>query len=394
MEMIVLLLFVGAGILGLGLQSRILANRTTREIEARSAADAGLTRAIFEMNEQLKVRPWTEVALPEATGQTLANCSGTYSYAVTGDITSGYAVQSTGVSSLGRAQRTINGTLRLQGPFECAIASRAALILKSLTRVDGYNSSDPTITDVEAKIATNSTLPEQIVLNSGVKVDGSVLVGVGGDPSTVIMDLGAETGLRYPMWEDIYLPPVTPPALPDMGTDIYVKGATLNITPAMSGTYTDIGAHRKGSDMTAQYGILVISGGDVVLHITGDILLGQGCELIVKDGSSLKLYADGNIICREGSGIGNEGNPGSLRIYGTGDGPQTFDLKAKTKWSGAVYAPNADITIRADGDVYGSVVANSVEFKAGGNFYYDEALKEVSVDDEALRFVINRWQEQ
>ncbi|MHC4622071.1 MAG: DUF7305 domain-containing protein, partial [Planctomycetota bacterium] len=99
-------------------------------------------------------------------------------------------------------------------------------------------------------------------------------------------------------------------------------------------------------------------------------------------------------ICREGSGIGNEGNPGSLRVYGTGDGPQTFDLKAKTTWSGAVYAPNADITLYADGDVYGSVVGNSFEFKAGGNFYYDEALKEVSVDDEALRFVIDRWQEQ
>jgi hypothetical protein len=196
MQMIVLLLLVGAGLLGLGLQSRILANRTTREIEARSAADAGLARAIFQMNEQLKVRPWTEVALPEGTGQTLANCSGTYSYAVTGDITSGYAVQSTGVSGLGRAQRTINGTLRLQGPFECAIVSRAALILKSDTLIDGYNSSDPTITDVEAKIGTDSTLADQIVLNSGVTVDGSILVGVGGDPSTVI----TEYGYKGPRW--------------------------------------------------------------------------------------------------------------------------------------------------------------------------------------------------
>jgi hypothetical protein len=391
--MIVLLLFVGTGILSLGLQSRILANRTTREIEARSAADAGLARAIFEMNEQLKVKPWTEVALPEVTGQTLANCSGTFSYTVTGDITSGHAVQSTGISGLGRAQRTMNSTLRLQGPFECAIVSRASMVLKSNTLIDGYNSSDPTITDVEAKIGTNSTLPDQIVLNSGVTVDGSILVGVGGDPSTVIKDLGGQSGFRYPMSEDIYLPPVTPPALPDMGTDIYVKGTTLNITPTSSGTYTDIDVLRKGSDITAQYGILVISGGDVVLHITGDILLGQGCELIVKDGSSLKLYVNGNIICREGSGIGNEGDPGSLRVYGTGDGLQTFDLKAKTTWSGAVYAPNADITLYANGDVYGSVIGNNFEFKAGGNFYYDEALGEVSVDDDALRFVIDRWQE-
>ena len=32
------------------------------------------------------------------------------------------------------------------------------------------------------------------------------------------------------------------------------------------------------------------------------------------------------------------------------------------------------------------------EFKAGGNFYYDKALSEVSIE-EAIRFVITRWSE-
>jgi hypothetical protein len=46
------------------------------------------------------------------------------------------------------------------------------------------------------------------------------------------------------------------------------------------------------------------------------------------------------------------------------------------------------------GDVYGSFVANSFEVKAGGNFYYDESLKQVTTDDEGVRFTITRWGEQ
>jgi len=58
-----------------------------------------------------------------------------------------------------------------------------------------------------------------------------------------------------------------------------------------------------------------------------------------------------------------------------------------------VYAPNADVTIMAQGDVYGSIVAENFEFKAGGNFYYDEALRNVNKDDDCVRFTVQRWSE-
>jgi hypothetical protein len=46
------------------------------------------------------------------------------------------------------------------------------------------------------------------------------------------------------------------------------------------------------------------------------------------------------------------------------------------------------------GDVYGSFVGNSFQMMSGGNFYYDEALQEVSVDDEAVEFVVRGWSEE
>jgi len=49
---LLILLAMGTGLLSLGLNSRIFSIRTTSDIMARCAADAGLTMALFRMNEK------------------------------------------------------------------------------------------------------------------------------------------------------------------------------------------------------------------------------------------------------------------------------------------------------------------------------------------------------
>ena len=110
----------------------------------------------------------------------------------------------------------------------------------------------------------------------------------------------------------------------------------------------------------------------------------------------MTIYLDGDIVSGNGSSIGTE-NPSkdalTIQLYGTGEGEQNFDIKAKNEWTGVIYAPNANIDLYAKGDAYGAIVANSFEFKAGGNYYYDEALREVSLEDEGVSFVVERWYE-
>ena len=97
----VILLLIGTSLLSLGLHGQTLGIRTSKEIAARCAADAGLTKAIFEMNEKLKVKPWDDSILPETTDESLTNSDAAFSYTVTGDIDSGYIIESIGRS--GRA---------------------------------------------------------------------------------------------------------------------------------------------------------------------------------------------------------------------------------------------------------------------------------------------------
>ena len=382
----VILSSLGVGLLRIGLSSRIYATRTARDIEARCAADAGLAKAVHAMNEKLKVKPWSDSGLPAETGQALPNCDAMFSYDVTVD-SGNYTVASVGSSA--EALRNTTSILRLKGLFEGAIVTQGPLILKPGMLVDGYNSSDPSDTDVDLQIATTSTAADQVVLNMGVTIDGDVFVGVDGDPSTVIKDLGGSTGYRSCLTEEIEFPAVTLPGYTSPDTIIEAKGTPVTIGPADSGRYTGISLKR-----TNEVGSLEVAGGDVVLYVTGDIDMGQDCEIIIADGASLTVYIDGDISADNNSGFNNLTQiPGNLKIYGTGT-DQNFDIKAKSDVFGAVYAPNADITVMANGDVYGSVVANSFEMKAGGNFYYDEALSQVTVDDEGVRFIVKRWTEQ
>jgi len=229
-----------------------------------------------------------------------------------------------------------------------------------------------------------------VVLNSGITVAGDVIVGVGGDPDTVIKDLGATTGDQLSGTVEDPLPQIIPPALTDMGADITATGETVTIGPADNGQYGNITV-AKGTEL----GVLEISG-DVVLYITGNIELGESCELVVKENSSLTLYIDGDIHCRTNSAINNETppeDPMKFQLYGTSETTQFFDIKAKSTWSAVIYAPNADIDLYANGDFYGSVVADNFELKSGGNYHYDEALRDVEVDDEGVRFVVKRWYE-
>jgi hypothetical protein len=60
---------------------------------------------------------------------------------------------------------------------------------------------------------------------------------------------------------------------------------------------------------------------------------------------------------------------------------------------GAIYAPSADIQLNNSVEYHGSVVANSFIQNVGAGFHYDAALRNVAVNDEAVRFVVKHWSE-
>lgn len=393
---IIILLAMGVGLLSLGFNGRIYSIRTTSDIKARCAADAGLTMALFEMNEKLKVKPWNDSTLPEAINVKLPYSDEVCSYKVIGSLAGGYTLQSLGQS--GNASRGISATIRLQSGFSHAILTKNQLVLKSDTIVDGYNSLDPTDTEFVIDVGSQSNANDSVVLNTGSVVNGNVFVAIGAVLDDAIKGAGTVKGDKYTSAPEP-LPPVSAPDL-DPKPAITATGQTITLTPADSGSYPEIYLRQlvtKGKDASITPSVLEVSGGDVVLHMTGDIQLENSCEIIVKNGSTLTIYTDGNIHSRNGSSISTENPPEaatSIQIYTTGQTKQFIDIKAKSEFTGTIYAPDDDVVLYAKGNAYGSIIADSFNYMAGGNFYFDEALRDnVSVDDEAVIFVVNRWYE-
>ena len=375
---IMILLAMGVGLLSIGGTARVYAVRTSSAIAARAAADSGLAMALYEMNEQLQVKPWNDSTLPETNNEALPFCDNSFSYTVTNNGDGSYSITSTGNSGL--SQKQVTCTLELQGPFEYAIFGREGAELKNSATIDWYNYDDD---DPPLKIGTHSIEEGAIVLKNSATVNGDVVVGLGGDPDVVVDNSGTITGDTLVPLEENYMSSISVPEwldlLPSSGT---IKNDTVVRTSAK---YSSI-------DLNSRKTLQI--DGDVTLYITGDVILGNSAKIEVLEDASLILYLVGDLEAKNSSEINNLAKDAKkLQLYGL-DSCENMEFKNSSNFFGSIYAPNADVTIHNTVTVYGAVVANSVDLRDSGNLYYDASLRDVSVDDESVRFVITNWHEE
>jgi len=375
----VLLLLMGSGLLSLGLNARIFSIRNTSGIAARCAADAGLTQALFEMNEKLKIKPWNGGTLPEVFNEILTNCDATYSYTVTGDVTSGYSIESTGIS--GQNTKKVNCDLRLQGPFEAAIFAQESIELKNSATVDWYNYSSD---DKPLEIGTNSILPGAVILKNSAYVNGDVVVGLDGDPDVAINDFGATiTGETRALTQEFQLLPVT---VPEILLSIPSSGTITSDTLISSDAKYDSIDLKNNKTITIE--------GDVVLYVTGDFILNNSAELLIEDGSSLILYLGGNLESKNSSSFNNETQDAKkFQIYSL-DSCESMTFKNNSDFYGVIYAPDTEVIVNNSAEMYGSVVAKKFEQKNSGDFNYDASLRDADFDDVLIRFAVIKWHEE
>lgn len=378
MLVVVILLAMGTGLLKLGLSSRIFSIRTASDITAQCAADAGLAKALFEMNGKLKAELWDESTMPLGTNISLPNCDAVYSYTVTGNLGSGYTIQSTGNSD--QAQRTVSCTLQLQGPFEAAIFTEQHLYMKSGATVDWYNYDAD---DRDMQIGTNSTVPSSVVLKNTSIINGNIVVGMGGNPDDVIIDNGATiNGETFTLTQIYELSPVTVPGSLESSPSLGIIRGNTTINNSAQYSSIRLPANKK-----------ITIEGDVTLYIAGDVILGNSAELQIAENASLTLYLGGDFEGKNSSMVNNLNmDPHKLKIYGL-DSCTSIGFKNSSDLYGAIYAPNADVVMFNSADMYGAVTAKSFEQKNSGTFYYDTSLREVSTSDEAVSFTITNWHE-
>ncbi|MHC4543680.1 MAG: DUF7305 domain-containing protein [Planctomycetota bacterium] len=389
---VVLLIIVGVGVLSVGMHQRTMSVRTSSEITARCSADAGLTKALAEMNKQLALKTWNDTSLPSTAYEPLPNCDSTYSYKVSkitlADGNDLYTIHSSGKS--GWSRKTVNCTLEMKGLFEYAIYVAEDLTLRSGTSVTAYNqgADDPVL-----QICTNSTDAGAVTCKSGVTIDGDIVVGPGGDPDVVINNTteATVTGETYSSLIKNKPPNIhVPQSLLDMFSSGPIDSSTTLSSSAKYDNINLIGT--SGSDPNKMDKVTV--DGNIKIYVTGDLRLGNGDEVEIQPDASLTVFLGGNLYVDNSGAINNlTQDPKKFKIYAL-DTCTNIDFKNSGIFYGAIYAPEADIHLYNGFNVYGAVVGKSFTQDVDANFFYDMLLREVDISEIGVHLVIKRWSEE
>lgn len=390
----IFIFFLGLGMLKIGFGSRFTAARTSSEIMARSAADAGLGVAMFEIkkrNANGAPPPWiinSSDTLPNPTNPTKPRAS--YEFSVAPSNT-GHA-NSYFIRSVGRADgqaRTVYAATWATSFWSFALLVDDTITLKSKTILDVY----PLGSTPLPPIGTTSTEPGAITLAPNTNVPGDVVVGAGADPDTVISSKKTSEiqGDMYASDSDIEFPPVSvpggllPPAL------VWPADPDPNTILGSPGIIT---SYSYQSDISLANSESLYVNGNVAMYVAGDMRLFNGATLYIEAESSLELYLGGSLTADNSvSIITADQEAKDLQIFGTPT-CTIIDLKNSGDLWAAVYAPSADILIYNSGKTCGSFVGNSFEMKEGAEFYYDTRLLEGEPTNEPKFFMIQRWWER
>ncbi len=383
---LVVLLFVGMGLMRLGFNARLEAIKIVNDIKARGAADAGMMLAVTTMKELLLTKSIDSDNLPYLSNTNIAGTDSTasYSYNVT-DTSDGYVISSTG--TCGTVTRTVNSLLGIRSYF-FGIGVKESIDVKAgaTFRVDSE--------DGKLVLRTDSIEANAVTLKAGVVIPGDVVVGPGGDPDYVV-DTKKDTVIEgdiYAAEDKMDFPPVSLPAVFNMipkQAFKYVQNRPLNGIKINGKTYVRLNKldipNKKQLELKEDY----------VVYVEGKTTLRNKAELKIKSGGSLELYLGGDMEAKNSVGIINDTiNTKALKIYGL-DSCSSIDLKAKGNvFLGSVYAPNADLRAFSSNELAGAFIGNNFEMKNSADFtFMPELFANPDKDDNGVYFAVERWWE-
>ncbi len=182
--------------------------------------------------------------------------------------------------------------------------------------------------------------------------------------------------------------------------DVSAPSLTIDHTTLAAGSIGDPFAswssspevyHISSFSMSGNNTITVV--GPTVIIVDGDFKLSGQAELnIVGTESYLKIYVGGDLDLTGKGVLNSEQKPEAFQVWGTavsGAG-QSIKVAGNGDFAGILYAPNADLEIKGNGNVSGAAVGEDITLTGNAAFHYDLNLKNLDSDGS---YSISRWRE-
>lgn len=360
-----------------------LTNKTYKSSAALSLAEAGVERAIWELNYgdisiwsgDSSLRTMTISSFQAAEG----NVIGDVEIKVVEPDADDPVVESTGrVSYVGSQEvgRTVRSVLGGYPPFKFAAFGDDGIMIDQDVEIDSYDSrngayGNPGNAGSEGDIGTNSVVDSAIYIDQNADISGDALSGYESDPDQVITtDPNANIdGEKRALPVPIEFPQIIPP-----------EGLTPMGDYSMSGTDSIFFSGQYGS-FTMENNSVVTIEDDVILYITGDFYMDQNSRLDIADGASLQIImGSGSFEMDQSSTMNNlSQDPTKFVLFGTESFTGDIYIDQSSEFYGAIYAPNAFVELDQGNGFYGAIIAKEILFDQTTVLHYDKALEDLEI---------------
>jgi len=373
-----------------------LTTKSYKSSAAMSLAEAGVDRAIWELNYG-NISSWTGddtlrtmgISSFQAAG---GNVIGDVGIRVVDPTADHPIVESRGtVSYVGSLEviRTVRSELGGFPPFKFAAFAEDGIMIDQDVMIDSYDSRDgdydnPGNVGSDGDIGTNSGDFSAIYMDNSADLAGDAVSGYESDPESVIItDPGANIdGEKRALDRIIELPPITPPTLPWRGD--YSMSGTDSIF--LSGEY---------SSFEMENNSVVTIEDDVILNITGDFYMDQNSRLDIAVGASLQIImGSGSFEMDQSSAINNlSQDPTKFVLFGTPSFTGDIYIDQSSEFYGAIYAPNAFVELDQGNGFYGAIIAKDILFDQDTVLHYDKALEALEIlPSMGSLYLVKSWQ--
>lgn len=376
-----------------------LTEKDFREISALNLAEAGVDRAIWELNYGT-ISSWSGTTYTRTLSlPSVATSDGTavggVSVTVTNPGSNNPVVVAVGTVAWTGGQ-TVTRKVRVvlehgfRSFFDFGIFGDEGFDLHGNAYTDSYNSGDgaydPASFRSYGNVGTNASDHWDVVLLNNTIVHGDAASGYESNPEDVIRLANAATvtGEKTSLSAVKPLPAITAPTLTARGALTTAVGSTGTVITE-SGMYTSF---------TLASNSKVTISGNVTLYVDGDFLMDANSTLEITAGSTVEIVMGGGTFTqRSNTAINNlTGDTKALAILGTSEFT-SMTWNANSDFYGVIYVPEATVNYAANSDLFGSLVCNYLSLSSETGIHYDESLASWNkYGTTSTSYIVKSWQ--
>ena len=394
----ILVLFAAPFLFQLSTERRLM-DKSYQSVAALSLAEAGIERAIWELNHgniltwngDDSLRTLNISSFQTSDGRVI----GDIAIRIENPLSENPAIEATGslpyTGSLELA-RTARVDLETKGfsPFEYAAFGDEGIKTNVDTDTNSYDSRLGQYNvngniGSQGNIGTNSINNGGITLNDDSEISGNAYTGLGSDPTEVIVLNGTSEiyQQKLTLANQKNLPSIIPPE------DLPFRGLYF-LTDAANGIINESGRYTSFVLLNSAQTTITA---DITLYVTGQFLMTNNTTLYIAPGASAKIYIDDSFEISAGSRLRNQSNnPARVQILGTDNFIETMYWGSDCSFYGAIYTPRANVNYATPHDLYGSLIAKKLISNAHYDIHYDVALSNLELT--GCAFAVKSWQEK